>query len=107
MEEVKMLCNKVNAAINSNTNLSEEFKENLCTLLDLTISTLGEYDYSYFCEILSTIKIVNDDLEGSYVKYRSSDNTMLMNKSKILEDNLDIRNLFLQEVLLICTHKEA
>lgn len=98
--------NKLTLAIEDNPNLSESFKGNLVVLANTVIATFPQYDYSYFKERLSNLKIVGDNALDTYTSYNVGSNTLTMNKTRMLEDNVDVQNVFLQNMLSICTHKE-
>ncbi len=98
---------RLEKAINKNKNLSDKFKENFVTLINLLVTNLPEYDYSYFEEILSNLNIKDDEEMIDYSSYDKETNILKLNRKKILEDRIDVEHLFLKKVLSIGTHKEA
>jgi hypothetical protein len=94
---------RLRKAINSNPNITKEVKDNIITLTDVFVTTYSKYDYSYFENILSTIKITKDDNIPGYKSYEP--NTLTLNIKKITEDGIDLQYLILQSILEICTHK--
>ena len=97
---------RLERAINKNKNLSDKFKENFISLINLMVTNLPDYDYSYFEEVLSNIKLEDSDKISEYGEYDNDNNILKFNKNKILENRIDIEHLFLSKVLSICTHKE-
>lgn len=93
-------------SLNNNSNLSEEFKWNIATLTDLLVTTLPKYDYSYFEELLSSIKISKSDRIVGYATYNKQNNELFIDPRKAFDDRIDVQHLFMKELLSIGTHKK-
>ena len=85
--------------INSNSNLTEKFKNSVAMVTDSLVATFPNYDFKNLEELLPSLKISVDDTIDDYSKYDRENNKLSFNLDKILEDRIDAQHLFVNNIL--------
>lgn len=89
----------------SNTNLSDEIKDNFLSLMEVFIKNFPEVSLDNFCKNITTLKIkkVSKYVTDAYAYYNGDANTLYINYNKIT-DNDDVRHILMHQLLDIITY---